>query len=377
VNRSTEAPAGKTQSLPQVVIEDLRRGDLRRTVGRDVRDLYAFYLDEDARARLARMSRLKRGVMIGLWLARSLVLNMTPARRILLLASMLFFLQGDFVVRMGDAVLNFNFSRLGYFVLLFVFMLELKDKLLARNELEVGRAVQRALLPEGSPEFPGWDVWLFTRPANDVGGDLVDYLQIDADRLGLALGDVAGKGLGAALLMSKLQATWRALATRAASLSDLGAAMNEIFWRDQVAGRYATLVYLEIFRGSGTVRVLNAGHLPPVVLGPRGVQEMEPVAQPIGILPDARFTEQRVDLAPQETLLVYSDGVTEARNREGEFFGEDRLFGILPRMRGLEPRIAAEVLLAEVARFMGEERYPDDLSLILLRRKPSDPASGG
>src|SRR5512138_3275825 len=97
-----------------------------------------------------------------------------------------------------------------------VLMLELKDKLLARSELEAGRTVQLALMPDRPPVVPGWDIWLYSRSANDVGGDLVDYLQIDPQRLGVMLGDVAGKGLPAALLMAKLQATLRALVSTAA-----------------------------------------------------------------------------------------------------------------------------------------------------------------
>jgi len=95
---------------------------------------------------------------------------------------------------------------------------------------------------------------------------------------------------------------------------------------------------------------------------------MEPSSQPIGILPDARFVEQEISLAPGETVLVYSDGVTEARNDAGEFFGEERLNRLVPRLAGLTSKSAADLVLAEVEDFMGEERYPDDLSLIVLRR---------
>ena len=97
------------------------------------------------------------------------------------------------------------------------------DKLLARHELEAGRAVQRALMPDRCPTLTGWDVWLYTRPANDVGGDLVDCLEIEPGRVGFALADVAGKALPAALLMAKVQSTLRALATDAPSLSALAA----------------------------------------------------------------------------------------------------------------------------------------------------------
>lgn len=366
------SPRDKQTSLPKVVIQDLRRGDFQYTVRRDIRDVYVFYLDEDRRARLASMNRFARFWVLLAWLAREVILNLSPARRILLLASALMALQDDLVFQGDGMTFRLDLSGLGYVLLLFILLLELKDKLLARGELETGRAVQMSLLPSESPAFPGWDIWLYTQPANDVGGDLVDYLNIDESRLGLALGDVAGKGLGAALLMAKLQATLRALATEAPSLAQLGESMNEIFWRDQVAGRYATLAYLELQTGSKSVRLLNAGHLPPFVITPDACRELEPSSQPIGILPGARFVEQTFTVQAGETVLVYSDGVTEARNGSGEFFGDERLAALLPRLHGLPARAAADLVLGEVRRFMGEERYPDDLSLIVLRRLGSD-----
>jgi phosphoserine phosphatase RsbU/P len=368
VTQQTSTGPTKSPSLPRIVIQDIRRGDFRHTVKRDLRDLYRFYLDEDTRAHLASMHRVKRGLVMTWWLAKSLILNLNPTRRLLLLISILLAMQGDIIFRDEKVDFRIDLGLPAFLLLLFILMLELKDKLLARNELETGRAVQMALLPSDSPSFPGWDIWLYTRPANDVGGDLVDYLAIGETRLGLALGDVAGKGLGAALLMAKLQATLRALATEAPSLSELGATMNEIFWRDQVAGRYATLVYLELVAGSDTVRLLNAGHLPPFIIGRDTCREMEPSSQPIGILPGAHFMEQQIPIRLGETMLVYSDGVTEARNGTGEFFGEERLAPLLPRLAGLPSKSAADLVLAEVERFMGEERYPDDLSLIVLRR---------
>jgi serine phosphatase RsbU (regulator of sigma subunit) len=367
VSQSPSTEPKKGTSLPKVVIQDLKRGDFRHTVRRDLKDVYHFYLDEDERARVASLRKPARWWVVAGRVARGLLLNLSPTRRILLLGSVILALQDDIEFHGTDWTFKIDLSGVAFLLLLFILLLELKDKLLARNELETGRVVQLALLPAESPVFQGWDIWLYTRPANDVGGDLVDYLPV-GDRLGVALGDVAGKGLGAALLMAKLQATLRALATQVSSLAELGSRMNEIFWRDQVAGRYATLAYLELAEGSGTVRVLNAGHLPPFIIGPNTYKEMEPSSPPIGILPGSNFVEQRITLNLGETLFVYSDGVTEARNEAGEFFGEERLTRLVPHLAGLPSKSAADLVLADVERFMGEERYSDDLSLIVLRR---------
>jgi hypothetical protein len=370
----SDFPGGSPGSPPEAgvgrtVIADLKRGGFRRTVGRDLDDLYDFYLDEARRARLRRMHPLRRWISVAAWLLKSLILRLTPTRRILVLISLLLVIQDKVFINAGDEVsLRVMLGPLGYLILFVVLMLELKDKLLARDELAVGRAVQLALLPDRNPELAGWSIWLYTRPANDVGGDLVDYLALPGGRLGLMLGDVAGKGLGAALLMAKLQATLRALAPEAAALDGLGVRLNGIFCRDGLPNRFATLVYLELHPGSGTIHVLNAGHLPPLVLGGSGLVEMEPVAPPLGILPDAEYPEQRLQLAVGDRLVAYSDGVTDARNAAGEMFGDDRLRALLVECRTLGPADLGMRLLADILKFSGEERLPDDLSLIILQR---------
>ena len=138
--------------------------------------------------------------------------------------------------------------------------------------------------------------------------------------------------------------------------------------RDGLPGSFATLVYLELKPDSGQVRVLNAGHLPPITLQGGKLERLPPVAPPLGALPDAVYAEQRVEIEPGGLLVVYSDGLTEARNDKGEFFGEERLSAMLPELRGLTASELGSRLLAEVESFVGDERFSDDLSLALLMR---------
>ena len=208
------------------------------------------------------------------------------------------------------------------------------NKLLAQHELETGRAVQFALMPAQHPTLPGWETWLYTCPANEVGGDLVDYLMVRENTLGITLGDVAGKGLGAALFMAKIQATVRAIAPNFDSLAELGEEVNHIFRRDGLPGRFVSLVYLEVVPNQGQVRVLNAGHFPPIVIRREAIDEMPKGAPALGLMPNAPFMEQSTSLEVGDLLLVYSDGVTEARNEEGEFFDDERLKALLPTLRG-------------------------------------------
>ena len=256
--------------------EDVQRGDFKRSIKREYEELKDFMLDEERRQRLSDMSWWRRWFYIGWWLFKSLFFKLTPARRILLVVGIIFIVGSKSVTFSAEQVhVSSDTSGVGGLCILFVLMLELKDKLVAKKELEAGHAVQEALMPERSPSVPGWDLWLFTRSANEVGGDLVDFMKLNEERFGVALADVAGKGLRAALLAAKLQATLRALAPDFDSLSELGAKLNEICCRDNLKNVFASLVYFEVQPNSGSLRFSNAGHLPPLLVKEGKVETME------------------------------------------------------------------------------------------------------
>jgi sigma-B regulation protein RsbU (phosphoserine phosphatase) len=256
---------------------------------------------------------------------------------------------------------------LGAMIFLFIILLELKDKLLAQEELEAGRSIQESLAPVTSPAVPHWDVWLFTRPANDVGGDLVDFMQINGNRYGIAIGDVAGKGLPAALLMAKLQSTLRALAPDYKLLNELAAKINSIFYRDSLPNRFASLLYIELLSTSNKLRFVNAGHFPPLHLKQSRITELEKGAPALGIMPQITLSEESLSLEKGDLFLVYSDGLTEARNEEGEFFGEDRLKELIIEARELSAEKAGQEILSAVETYVGEAPATDDLSMVVLR----------
>lgn len=361
VSEPRQSTSQSDSGIGRTVLADLRRADLHRSVWRDLQDLYAFYLDDDERERLARMSRLQRSMATVGWLLRRLILSLGPARRILLMVA---FGLGGYGL-LDDRV---SIVALGFAALLLVLMFELRDKLLARDELEVGRAVQLALLPADNPQLPGWDLWLYSRPANDVGGDVLDYLQLGEARLGLTLGDVAGKGLGAALLAAKLQSTLRALATDVGSLVGLCERTNRIFHRDGLPNRFATLIFAEIRSDSGTVRFVNAGHMPPIALIGGQLTTTDPVALPLGIKADAQYSEQQMHTTAGDFVVIYSDGLSEATNNADAMFGDDRVAKLVGTLAGLTAEQAGRKILSSVNDFVGDARPHDDLSLAILRR---------
>ncbi len=262
-------------------ISDLFSGEFFRQFKLGVHDLREYFLDQNREKRLEKMNWFRKGFYLVPWLFKSLILRLSSYRRVLILLALYFVFSAN----------NSNDSSggkiiIGAMIFLFIILLELKDKLLAREELEAGRSIQEALAPDPSPSIPGWDVWLFTRPANDVGGDLVDYMKLNGNRYGIAIGDVAGKGLPAALLMAKLQSTLRALAPDFDLLSNLAIKINSIFYRDSLPSRFASLLYIEILTNSNKLRFVNAGHFPPFHIKRNDIYELEKGAPALGIMPE-------------------------------------------------------------------------------------------
>ena len=356
-----EQTSTKDPRIVQTILDDFRRGDFRNSVKQDYSDLKDFYLHEERKKRLQSMNSFKRFLFSAGWLLKELFLKLTPARRILLIVGLVLLLTNK-----QDN--QNNLVLLGALILLFIIMLELKDKLIAKSELEAGRKVQDALKPQFQPTVPGWDVWLFTQSANDVGGDLVDYIKLDDDRSGFALGDVAGKGLSAALLMVKLQSTLRALVSDFSSLSDLAAKVNYIFYRDGLRNIFASLVYLETISNSNHVRLFNAGHFPPVIIKGNELVELSKGAPALGLMSNTSFAEDTVEIENSNFLVIYSDGITEARNEYGEFFGSVRLNNLLKNLNGLTSEQAGTKILSSVSHFVGNAKQNDDISLIILKR---------
>jgi sigma-B regulation protein RsbU (phosphoserine phosphatase) len=355
------------------VFGDFRPHELPRSIKTDVRSIYRFYLDEERRAEIEKMRAPKRVLALPLWLLRSLLLKLTPQRRTLLILALIVAFIGRFRFNFQEVVVSFDGSPWAFLMVLFVLALELKDKLLARDEIAVARQVQLAILPSSDPPWPGYALWSHTRPANDVGGDLIDYIEEPSTRtLGIALGDVAGKGLGAALLMAKLQASLRAIAPGAPDLGALGDRLNGILCRDGLDNRFATLFYLEAPAGGGAIRFLNAGHNPPLVVRAGCIDLVEQASRPLGMFPDSTYAEGRLDLAPGDLLVVYSDGLVEARDLADREFGLDRLKTLVTSLRDRPPAEAGRVILDEVDRFLGDDKPQDDLSLILIQRSFTD-----
>lgn len=356
-----------TPRLIPTLRDDFTHGGFFGNLKREAREIEEFYLNDDEREQLSKKGKIWRWFVLAWWVLKNSIFKLTSSRRILLLVGLLLIVT-DISVQNDSGQVEVQYKILGAVCLLLVLILELKDKLLAHSELESGRAVQVAMAPEPTPFVPGWNVWLYTRSANEVGGDLVDFLRLDANRFGIAIGDVAGKGLGAALFMVKIQSTLRAIAPDFESLGDLARKLNSILLRDGMPSKFASLVFARIESTTGNLRFVNAGHMPPLIVTPDGVTELPKGNAALGLSVDAQFATQDIQLNSGQCFVVYSDGVTEAQNAAGEFYGLDRLKVLCRQCSAVSAQSFGERVLASVAAFEKDARRKDDLSLVVLQK---------
>ncbi len=354
--------------MGQTLRDDFKQGGFFKNLKQEFKELEFFYLDDERREQLKNMGWFRRTFKSMIWLFKSLFFHLTTVRRILLVVAVVLFFSMSAQVSGSNVQIQRNGSIVSLLIFLFILMLELKDKLLAKNELRAGRAVQEALMPLEEPLFPGWQLFLFSRPANDVGGDLVDFFTIDETQADITLCDVAGKGLPAALFAAKMQASLRAIAPDYSSISALSAKVNEIFCRDGISSRFASLLYLRLNKGSGTVRLVNAGHLPPLLVQPHKIKELSKGNPAIGLKKGIHYKEHSLSINPGEFLLLYSDGLTEARDGNETFYGDERLTSLLMRVRNDSASQIARAILHSVEVFTGDAPKTDDLSFVILKR---------
>ena len=356
--------------IGRTIRDDIYNVKIKDDFRGEYKDLKEYFLTDERQEKLKTMSGFKKFFVLPWWLLKSLYFKLTPFRRLLLIVGIIFLIIGGKTGYDSDGnsfTLDLT-ALLSGIIFLFIIALELKDKLHAKTELEEGRAIQKALMPDSQPKVSGWDIWLYTKPANDVGGDLLDIINLRGNKFGISIGDVAGKGLSAALLMAKLQATVRALAPNFQSLSELGKKINEIFLRDSLPQLFASLIYIEVESGTNLIKMLNAGHPPPFLIKKNSITKLEKGSPALGIIANPEFNETSFELSHNDFLVAYSDGVTEARNENGDFFGEASLTMELSNILELNSRQVGENLIAAVDNFVGKAKVHDDLTIAIIRK---------
>jgi len=240
------------------------------------------------------------------------------------------------------------------------------------DQLRVAHEVQSGLLPGAPPDLPGYDIAAVNLPTHAIGGDYYDYVPLQDDRLGLAVADVSGKGIPAALIMATFRAALRTQMKRRSRLTAVAAQLNGAVLEFRDASRYVTAVCAVLEADGGRVRYVNCGHNPPLLLRAGGDREtLRLGGAALGLFAGERFREGTVRLEPGDSLVLYTDGVVEPTDDHDVEFGAERLEAAV---RAVADRPATEALRAVIEAtqaFSGRRRYDDDFTLVVVKRDPA------
>ena len=368
---------------------DLKAEDLQRLFTRDTREAYEFFTRGHDRDAFKHLSWYKRAWSHVKTFFVAFTMRLSPARRVVYAVALFFAASGllNLVrgVRLGRALVGpvtvvlpgLGFPE-GTVSLVFAFalmnllvLLEVADRLSLKNDLEIARQIQQAMLPSGQFAAPGIETAGTSRPANTVGGDFYDILPLDDGRIAIALGDVAGKGSPAALLMALLLAMLRTLVDEQLEPAELMTRLNVQVCRQAPRTRFITLFYAVFDPRTGELIYVSAGHTPPLLLRRSGACErLTDGGIALGMFDQSTYKAGRASLDVDDLVGVYSDGITEAENPAGTPFDEAGLEGALKASRMLATSAIPAAILRSVEQYTADTRLADDLTILVLRRRP-------
>jgi phosphoserine phosphatase RsbU/P len=251
---------------------------------------------------------------------------------------------------------------------------ELVEKHRIEHQLVIARDVQAALLPAGDPDLPGFEIAGVNIPTWEIGGDYFDYLPEPDGGLAIAVADVSGKGIAAALLMATVRAALRVQRRIDSSAGSTAAGLNRVLFDSMDASRFVTAVYGVLTGGTGAFHYVNCGHNPPLLLRAGGDCELLPGGGPaLGMWDGAEFAARTATIDPGDTLVLYTDGVVEVADANDRQFGVERLDEIVRSRQSHPVRAAVDAVVEATRAFSGRTAFEDDFTLVLVRRLPGTP----
>jgi len=238
-----------------------------------------------------------------------------------------------------------------------------------QDEVRVASQIQNGLLPKSAPQINGYDLAGISIPAQMVGGDYFDFIDLEDHQFGICLGDVTGKGMPAALLMANLQATMRGQSLATSSAKECVSCANKLLVKNTDPGKFVTLFYGILNTQSHHFLFCNAGHDFPFLISKNAeASRLDTGGTVLGFMVDSQYQEETIIFKPGDCLVIYSDGITETMNSFGEDFGEDRVFQIIDKNKDATAAELIEKILAGVEHFSeGAERI-DDITLVIVKR---------
>src|SRR6266478_555469 len=304
--------------------------------------------------------------------------KLTPARRVLLLIALVLLIfnpQLEWHDQSSNIhIVSFDFRLLGGLLLFLLLILEVADRVVMKRDLQIAREIQTWLLPNEPPAIPGAEIAFETRPANTVAGDYYDVFArpgptLEQNRVLLAVADVAGKSIPAAMLMATFQASLRTLSVTQSSLPELVASINRYACTNSQGGlRFTTAFLAELDPATRTLTYINAGHNQPMLCRKSGTLErLDAGGLPIGIQAEAPYQSASVVLASGDWLVIFTDGVVEAINTRGDEYGEPRLLAAVAAGSQTTPAQMMRRIMFDLDGFVGNTPQHVDVTCLLLK----------
>jgi sigma-B regulation protein RsbU (phosphoserine phosphatase) len=242
-----------------------------------------------------------------------------------------------------------------------------KEKM--EKELSLAAEIQTDFLPKATPEFKGFDVSGYMTPCYQVGGDYYDYMPIGSDRLGITIADVSGKGVSASLLMASLRASLHSEVHLLYDMEKMTANLNDFIHKSSSINSFITFFFCELNMKSGKLKFINAGHNPPIVLDKKGnINRLESCGLCLGMFPDVEYKAQTVVLHPGDIILLFTDGITESRNKENKEFEEEKLVKFLKKKSKLPAPELIKEIQKEVETFTADTDQMDDQTVVVIKK---------
>jgi len=359
--------------------------DIERLFTRDTPEAYRFFSRQIDIESLRKLPWHRRTIMHARVFFLAFTLKLTPARRAIYGVALVTTVLGLLELFRGVKLLlvphpvfanGTVWLLLGFLLLNLLVMLEVADRLSLKNDLEIAREIQQSMLPRTAFQTAGLEAFGMTRPANTVGGDFYDIVPLADGRVLVALGDVAGKGSPAALLMALLLAVMRTLVDEGLDGAELVRRLNVQIMKHAPRSRFITLFIATLDPSSGELSYVNAGQNPPMLRRATGTYEMlRTGGMALGMFDHAEYESGHAILGPGDVIVMYSDGVTEAEDLEGQPFDEAGLQGVVDSRNWGSAKELGWATFAAVDHHARERKLLDDLTVLVLRRLPPIPAA--
>jgi len=353
--------------IHELLTKDLSYDEFQRLLSQDAKKTVAFYLKDSP----DKTGSIKSWKYYGWYFPRMILISfltkMRPERRVL-------FAIGSFLFLIGLLQSDTLFLWLGFLIPSFLLFMELADKHILKTELDVASEIQKSLLPQAPPELNDFTVTFRSISASTVGGDFVQFEKTKENQTAVIVGDVSGKGIGAALYMVRAISLYKYLSEQSDSLKSCLSGFNQAI-RKQFPRQIFLTTSVAVISESRKLELARAGHLPFIhyKLQTDEISELSPKGLAIGMNPDKTFSVNletlELEFESGDWLLIYTDGVTECRNENQLEFGIDRLKSILMKSRKFNPEQLLNAAVQELEIFRGETESHDDLTLVLIKCK--------